>query len=441
MLDGTIDHLPRDSSSSQLRGGGGGGGGSGTLRKRNRLVELVGVSETTEEKLRSFDLFPKPSAQVVEHTWTGTLVSIITALFVLFLLISELVFFLQTHRKDSLSVDTNVAGQLDIFFNVTFPRVQCGDLGVDTVDAAGDQQINVHYHVFKAAVDDRGFIIGASRKQEKMVQDSVSGKYDPSKDPSNPKYCGSCHEASRGWIRQRSQCCNSCEDVFRAYAARGLAPPEKKEIEQCVNEIAQGNPGCNIAGRLHVKRVTGNFHFAPGRSFVQSHDSHIHHIHEYNPRVVRRFNSSHIIHEIRFGQDIKYIKHPLDDTSQMVKSNHALFKYFIKVVPTTYRKGNGSPTHTNQISATHHRFDFNAHDTTNIIPGVFFVYDLSPIQIGYQDTRMSFSHFLVNLCAVIGGIFTVNGYIGKFIEYLFGVVKNTTSSRRNRGGGYSILSG
>lgn len=413
-----------------------------TLRKRNRLVDLVGVSESTEEKIRNLDLFPKPSAHVVEHTWTGTLVSLITALFIAFLLISELVFFLQTHRKDTLSIDTSVAGQLDIYFNITFPQVQCGDLAVDTVDAAGEQQLNVHHQMFKAAVDYRGFIIGASRRQEKIVQDNIKGKYDPAKDPSHPKFCGSCHAASGGWLRQRSQrCCNTCDDVIHAYAAKGLPPPNKQEIEQCFNEIAQSNPGCNIAGRLIVKRVTGNFHFAPGRSFIQAHENHMHHVHEYNPRIVRRFNASHIIHQLHFGEDVRHIKHPLDGTSKIVDKNHSFFKYFIKVVPTVYRKGNRKPIHTNQISVTQNRVDFNAHDTVSVIPGVFFVYDLNPIQIEYQDNHMSFAHFIVNLCAVIGGIFTVNGYIGKFIEYLFGVVKNSTSpSSRRRKGGYSILS-
>jgi hypothetical protein len=42
------------------------------------------------------------------------------------------------------------------------------------------------------------------------------------------------------------------------------------------------------------------------------------------------------------------------------------------------------------------------------MPAVFFVFDLAPIHITIRDSR-NFLHFLVRICAVIGGVFAVTG--------------------------------
>ena len=50
---------------------------------------------------------------------------------------------------------------------------------------------------------------------------------------------------------------------------------------QCVNEgwsqkIKEQNvEGCNVAGRVHVNKVIGNFHISPGRAFQQN-SVHVH---------------------------------------------------------------------------------------------------------------------------------------------------------------------
>ena len=42
------------------------------------------------------------------------------------------------------------------------------------------------------------------------------------------------------------------------------------------------------------------------------------------------------------------------------------------------------------------------------MPAVFFVFDLAAIHMTIRDSR-SFLHFLVRICAVIGGVFAVTG--------------------------------
>jgi endoplasmic reticulum-Golgi intermediate compartment protein 3 len=51
----------------------------------------------------------------------------------------------------------------------------------------------------------------------------------------------------------------------------------------------------------------------------------------------------------------------------------------------------------------------------NVVPGVFIIYDLSPIMVHITETRKSFLHFLTNLCAVIGGVFTIAGILDRVV--------------------------
>ena len=42
------------------------------------------------------------------------------------------------------------------------------------------------------------------------------------------------------------------------------------------------------------------------------------------------------------------------------------------------------------------------------MPAIFFRYELSPIRIQYTVFLQSFSSFLVRICAIVGGIYTVS---------------------------------
>lgn len=48
-------------------------------------------------------------------------------------------------------------------------------------------------------------------------------------------------------------------------------------------------------------------------------------------------------------------------------------------------------------------------DHKAVVPGVFFMYDLSPIMMRITESEKSFMRFLTNLCAIVGGVFTIAG--------------------------------
>ncbi|RKO82813.1 endoplasmic reticulum vesicle transporter, partial [Blyttiomyces helicus] len=228
-------------------------------------------------------------------------------------------------------------------------------------------------------------------------------------------YCGSCY----GGKKPASGCCNTCEEVQAAYTDMGWSFTNADSIEQCVKEHwtekigNQTHEGCNIFGYIEVNKVAGNFHLAPGKSFQQSH-MHVHDLHRYSS-AGSGYDFSHTIHSLSFGERV--LQNPLDNVVKVTKLGFYTFQYYVKVVSTKFTFLNGTTIHTNQFSATEHERDatpvFGTAPTA--LPGVFFNYDISPMLVIYTQSQKPFAHFLTDVCAIVGGIFTVAGIIDSFI--------------------------
>eukprot|EP00268_Persea_americana_P006863 TRINITY_DN12488_c0_g1_i11.p1 TRINITY_DN12488_c0_g1~~TRINITY_DN12488_c0_g1_i11.p1 ORF type:complete len:136 (-),score=23.38 TRINITY_DN12488_c0_g1_i11:390-797(-) len=98
------------------------------------------------------------------------------------------------------------------------------------------------------------------------------------------------------------------------------------------------------------------------------------------------------------------------------KTRYGMYQYFIKEVPTVYTDISGHSIQSNQFSVTEH-FRGAKVGFAQSIPGVFFFYDLSPIKVTFMEQNVSFLHFLTNVCAIVGGIFTVSGILDSFIYH------------------------
>ena len=51
----------------------------------------------------------------------------------------------------------------------------------------------------------------------------------------------------------------------------------------------------------------------------------------------------------------------------------------------------------------------------NVMPAIWFRYDLSPITVKYKERSKPIYHFITTFCAIIGGTFTVAGIIDAMI--------------------------
>ena len=136
--------------------------------------------------------------------------------------------------------------------------------------------------------------------------------------------CGSCYGAGS----TKESCCNTCDEVQKAYTEKGWTLPDLDTIVQCKLEgitdkqKEQMHEGCNIHGKLSINKVAGNIHFAPGKSFQQG-SAHIHDLHEYMKS--KDYDWTHTIHTLGFGEVVGF-ENPLDNVNKKCTQGITLFK-------------------------------------------------------------------------------------------------------------------
>lgn len=367
-------------------------------------------------RLKSFDAYPKTLEDFRVRTFSGAAVSIVAGLFIAWLFISEFLYYLQIETHPQLLVDTTRGEKLRINFDVTFPKLPCSFLNVDAMDISGEHQLDVDHNVFKKRLGPNGKEIQDKPiKQNELGTEGLKLANGQPVPPKGENYCGPCYGAEVS----PTACCNTCEEVQNAYAKKGWSFTNPDEIEQCVREgfslknQAENGEGCQVYGYLLVNKVAGNFHFAPGKSFQQHHM----HVHDLQPYRNIKFNLTHIVNRLSFGKEFPGIVNPLDGIEKLERAEGpAMHQYFIKIVPTVYESVDGSILNTNQFSVTEH-YKSLAHENAHGLPGVFFMYELSPIMVRFTESRKSFAHFLTGVCAIIGGIFTVAGIVDSLIYH------------------------
>jgi len=81
-------------------------------------------------------------------------------------------------------------------------------------------------------------------------------------------------------------------------------------------------------------------------------------------------------------------------------------EHYLKVVHTSYEV---SPQRT--IDTFQYTVNNNHYDDGDGLPSAVFFYDISPMQVVVKEKSKTFASFLTQMCAIIGGVFTVTGLI------------------------------
>jgi endoplasmic reticulum-Golgi intermediate compartment protein 3 len=330
---------------------------------------------------------------------------------------------------------------LEMEFDITLPAVPCSQLQIDANDHHGQSQslhLDRQHHVWKHRIkilDDKDgsmqligersrLELGSTLKQERELIEVAAaagllGGYNESNnkdDLSNNKQdepCGSCYGAG-----EEGECCNTCEDVRRAYKRRGWLIKNDMDISQCKKaaEQDQEGEGCNVHGIVALSTGGGNLHLAPGKDAATTEGFTIL---DMLMQSFQKWNVSHTIHKIRFGPEYPAMMtsqqqqshHQLDGKQVIIEDTYGMYQYYFQIVPTRYKFRNGTILETNQYSVTEH-LRHVAPGSNRGLPGVFFFYEVSPLHVEIKEGyRKGWIAFLTSVCAIVGGVVTVMGLL------------------------------
>ncbi|OAE25704.1 hypothetical protein AXG93_4368s1640 [Marchantia polymorpha subsp. ruderalis] len=201
-----------------------------------------------------------------------------------------------------------------------------------------------------------------------------------------------------------------------------LALEDKSENNSTVKRSAPKSGGCRVEGFAMVKKVPGSIIIA-ARSTSHSFDA-------------AKTNMSHYVQSFFFGRKLSYTLakevyrvYPLLDgveetlTGHMYTSPHEniTFDHYLQAVKTEVISLKSS-----KDFKLLEEYNFVAHSAelqTADVPVAKFQYELSPMQVLVSETPKSFSHFITNVCAIIGGVFTVAGIIDSMLHSAIRMVK------------------
>lgn len=183
----------------------------------------------------------------------------------------------------------------------------------------------------------------------------------------------------------------------------------------------------SVLGFISVKKVPGNFH-------ISAH-AHANLLPRLFPAATGAFmDVSHRIHALWFGSTAAGAAvrshvaaarlDPLAGSTArlpQVGPRAAPYsqEYFLEVVPTTFTERGGR---------VHRVHQFVAHRTAvqgrYAIPAVYFRLNFSPIAVAFTAEGKPLAQFVVQVCAIVGGVFTVLGLVSGWLNSSYRVLVN-----------------
>ncbi|KAH7325396.1 ER to Golgi transport-related protein [Rhizoctonia solani] len=401
------------------------------------------------------DGFGKTLSDAQVKTRTGAFLTMISAAVILALTLIEVIDYRRPAIDSDIKVDTAYGDHMSVKMNITFPRVPCYLLSLDITDVSGDTHQDVTHHILKTRLDASGEVMHENTLNYRIKSEVEHTLHSRPKD-----YCGSCYGAET----MEGECCQTCESVRQAYLTKGWSFDDANMIEQCVAEHwtsylhEQSSEGCRLSGRVRVNKVTGNFHFSPGRSFLThqglaydlvpylkdgSHHDFGHYIHEFHFEGQREIDDEWRgeTRGTEWRSKVGLGGHPLEgveahlshgrtSTYDNTKASNWMFQYFMKVVSTEYQHLDKDVVRAYQYSVTSYERDIRPHheydplrDANGIkmthgfegLPGAYFHFEVSPMLVVHKERSKSFARFATSLCAIIGGVLTLGAIVDSVV--------------------------
>ncbi|ELU41041.1 endoplasmic reticulum-derived transport vesicle ERV46 [Rhizoctonia solani AG-1 IA] len=325
---------------------------------RGLLRAYVGLDGFGKLELEQVDSVGKPLREntLYANRFSVTLISM--GIILIFTII-EIIDYRRIGMASDIIVDVSRGEQISVNMNITFPRVPCYLLSLDITDVSGDIQQDVSHHILKTRLEPSGAMIHENTLNYRIKSET-----------------GISHQGME------------------------LRRPEHDRAGMLLLELI---PFKEPHPFLRINKVTGNFHFSPGRSFLSQRG----HAYDLVPYLKdgNHHDFGHYIHEFHFEGDreiedrwregnrgtewrarVGSDKQPLDGLEQ---PSNWMIQYFLKVVSTEVRHLDGDLVRAHQYSVTNYERD--------IRPG----HEFDPLR---DANGIKTTH---GLCAIVGGVLTL----------------------------------
>lgn len=189
-----------------------------------------------------------------------------------------------------------------------------------------------------------------------------------------------------------------------------LALEDKSGSSNETKRPAPKTGACRIEGFVRVKKVPGNL-------IISAHSGS----HSFD---AAKMNMSHVITQFSFGKrlSVKLLKEAsrlspylgasvdrLSGKFHITFHENVTVDHYLQVVKTELVSNR-----IDKNGVLLEDYEYTAHSSTMqtaSVPAAKFHFELSPMQVLVTENKKSFSHFITNVCAIIGGVFTVAGIL------------------------------
>ncbi|CAD8173816.1 unnamed protein product [Paramecium octaurelia] len=194
----------------------------------------------------------------------------------------------------------------------------------------------------------------------------------------------------------------------------------EQEVLDAIQAITQGEQ-CQLKGFFQVNKVPGNFHVS-----YHAHHYLLQRIHQLDLSAFRKMKLDHSIYELRFGEITttskmrkysKSLQKFQNSWKQIVKSapegEKQDYEYYIDALPVRFYDEN------ERNYQTLYKYSINEAQmprTFTEIDSIYFKYQISPVNMVYSIQKKSVYHFIVQLLAIVGGVFAVIGILNSIVQ-------------------------
>lgn len=327
------------------------------------------------EKVKEFDAFPKVPVEYVDSTPVGGTFSLIAFVIILWLVYSEVSYYLDSNLVFKFVPDTDMDEKLRLNLDVTV-AMPCQNLGADILDSTSQS------------------VFGFGELQEEDTWFELTQEQQDSFDA--VKYLNS-------YLREEYH------SIWRLLWQKGHGSVHAT-IPQRKTKPNRKPDACRFHGVLTLNKVAGNFHITGGKSIhlPQGH-IHLNMLFDENGQ-----NFSHRIHRLSFGSPANGIIYPLEGDEKFTNDENMLYQYFIEVVPTDIESTFGY-VKTYQYAVKELERPVNHMKGSHGMPGIFIKYDMAALKVKIYQERETLVKFLLRLFSVIGGIYIIIGFINTLV--------------------------